>query len=116
MSISRKRELFNVQLTAFVGVPAFIIEILSPDSRYRDEVRKKAEYERLGVQEYWIIDPETMARSSFFRLMGGQFKELQFHEETCESSTLPGLQFRAEWIWFEDAPPKLQVVFKELNL
>ena len=47
------------------GPPDLIIEILSPTSRHKDYVEKKEAYERLGVQEYWILDPETHSISMF---------------------------------------------------
>jgi len=36
-----------------------LIEILSPGNKKHDLERKKDLYEHFGVQEYWIIDPET---------------------------------------------------------
>ncbi len=39
------------------GVPDLIIEILS-SNRDLDLVRKKGIYEKYGVKEYWIVDPE----------------------------------------------------------
>jgi Uma2 family endonuclease len=41
------------------GVPDLIIEILSKGSRTYDLVEKKDLYERFGVSEYWVIDPEN---------------------------------------------------------
>ena len=35
-----------------------MIEILSPSTRSRDERLKRDLYERVGVDEYWIVDPE----------------------------------------------------------
>jgi Uma2 family endonuclease len=41
------------------GVPDFIIEIQSPGNSHHDRVIKKDLYEKFGVKEYWIVDPET---------------------------------------------------------
>ena len=41
------------------GAPDMAIEILSPSSNRHDRVRKFELYQRYGVQEYWIVDPET---------------------------------------------------------
>lgn len=41
------------------GVPDMIIEILSEGNKDHDKVKKRALYERFGVKEYWMVDPET---------------------------------------------------------
>ena len=40
------------------GVPELVIEIGSPSTRKRDETIKKRLYEREGVSEYWVVDPD----------------------------------------------------------
>lgn len=40
------------------GAPEIVIEIGSPGTRKRDETIKRRLYERTGVAEYWIVDPE----------------------------------------------------------
>ena len=42
-----------------VGIPNLIVEILSPSSVERDRVEKMALYERYGLPEYWIVDPDS---------------------------------------------------------
>ncbi|MCC2685952.1 MAG: hypothetical protein K0R75_2851 [Paenibacillaceae bacterium] len=39
------------------GVPDLVAEILSPSTGTNDKVRKKRQFERFGVKEYWIVDP-----------------------------------------------------------
>ena len=41
------------------GPPSIVVEVLSDGSRRKDEVTKRRLYERFGVDEYWIADPET---------------------------------------------------------
>jgi Uma2 family endonuclease len=47
------------------GVPDILIEILSPNNRDHDLIRKKDLYERFGVREYWIVDPESKLSTVF---------------------------------------------------
>jgi len=56
MSNGRAAEILtdaNVQ-----GVPELVVEIGSPSTRRRDETVKRLLYERAGVSEYWVVDPE----------------------------------------------------------
>jgi Uma2 family endonuclease len=39
--------------------PMLVIEILSPDDTYSDTQERSADYQRMGVQSVWIIDPQT---------------------------------------------------------
>jgi Uma2 family endonuclease len=41
------------------AAPDVVVEILSPGTRRRDKGRKRAIYDREGVREYWIVDPES---------------------------------------------------------
>jgi Uma2 family endonuclease len=39
------------------GAPDFIVEILSPSTRRKDTVEKLHKYAKVGVREYWMLDP-----------------------------------------------------------
>jgi len=47
------------------GVPDMLIEILSLGNSNHDLILKKELYQKFGVQEYWIINPETRETSGF---------------------------------------------------
>lgn len=40
------------------GAPDLVAEALSDSTRKRDEITKRHLYEKHGVEEYWVIDPE----------------------------------------------------------
>lgn len=41
-----------------VGSPALLVEILSPSTGSRDRRIKRQLFERTGVREYWMVDPD----------------------------------------------------------
>lgn len=54
------------------GAPDFIIEILSPATAFRDQSNKKLLYEKHGVKEYWVVNPETL-EVLIYRLTDGRY-------------------------------------------
>jgi Uma2 family endonuclease len=76
------------------GAPELVIEIASPSTRKRDETIKRRLYERAGVAEYWVIDPEIDA-IRVYRREGDTFARVtELSADVGDSLTtplLPGL-------------------------
>lgn len=78
-----------------VGAPALVVEILSPGTRQRDQQIKRRLFERSGVREYWMVDPDRNAIVIHRRDKGGAFPrvgELTAAEHAVLTTPLlPGL-------------------------
>jgi Uma2 family endonuclease len=72
---------------AIHGIPDMLIEILSPSNEDHDLVRKKDLYEKFGVPEYWIINPETKETVGFF-LKDGKYRESGHYAGKIHSAIL----------------------------
>ena len=57
------------------GPPDLAVEILSPGTRKTDEVTKRRAYERCGIREYWVVDPE-LDLVKVYRLEEGRFERI----------------------------------------
>jgi len=71
------------------GPPDLVVEVISERSRRFDTQTKKHDYERFGVREYWIIDPQRKAMT-FYRLDSGRFVEVASTGDTFTSQAVPG--------------------------
>jgi Uma2 family endonuclease len=54
-----------------IAAPDLVVEILSPGTRRRDKGRKRAVYDREGVREYWIVDPDAQSVTALRRPESG---------------------------------------------
>jgi len=68
------RERLDILTVAHVrGAPDLAVEILSPGTRRIDEVTKRKLYERVGVLDYWVVDPELDTVKVYRRAGDGAF-------------------------------------------
>ena len=58
------------------GAPDMVVEILSPSTQRHDRLVKLGLYQRAGVLEYWIVDPDSSTVQVFLQRDGS----LQLHE------------------------------------
>lgn len=82
------------------GAPDLVVEILSPGTAARDLGVKREHYQRAGVREYWVVDPQSrtievlsLERGAFSR--AGLFGE----RDTLKSPLLADLAIDLGEIW-----------------
>ena len=64
--------------------PLLAVEVLSPSTRLKDLNLKKAHYERIGVDAYWILDPKEPGALTVFELDGGIYSQVAHVEAEAE--------------------------------
>lgn len=113
LAFIRAERLSQIHPTHLEGGADLVIEIVSPDSRMRDRGEKFYEYEKAGIEEYWIVDPERRS-AEFYRLDGGIYRPvLPDAEGKVYASALPGFFIRVEWLWNR---PKVLDALRELGV
>jgi Uma2 family endonuclease len=72
------------------GPPALVVEILSTSTRKRDAQIKRRLYERAGIREYWLVDPE-LGTVQVFRLSaeGKLARVAELTAEDADTLTTP---------------------------
>jgi len=75
------------------GAPDMIVEILSPSSVKNDRIIKLNKYEKAGVKEYWIIEPDQKFVSVFLLQDNLRFSrpEMYSEEDKIKVSLFPDL-------------------------
>jgi Uma2 family endonuclease len=87
-----------------------VIEIISPESLRRDRGDKFAEYERAGVKEYWLLDPDR--RSAEFYELGadGLYHLPPLIDGVFRSQVISGFWLRVDWLWQRPLPLTLDLL------
>lgn len=71
------------------GAPDLVIEILSETTRKTDEVIKRKLYERYGVREYWIVDPELEIVKVYRMTEQGYTRVAELNREAGDALVTP---------------------------
>lgn len=100
----------RLQKNRLAGPADLAVEIISPESRVRDRGEKFYEYEKAGIKEYWLIDPDR-EQAEFYRLGAREIYELvRLEDGIFESVVLPGMKLEPAWFWQEPLPPLISIL------
>ncbi|MGD0622076.1 MAG: Uma2 family endonuclease [Thermacetogeniaceae bacterium] len=55
----------KLRKSGYFGVPTLVIEIAAPSTSKKDRLLKFNKYEKAGVKEYWIVEPDGKIVSVF---------------------------------------------------
>lgn len=74
------------------GAPDLIVEVLSPSTQRHDQLVKLNLYQRAGVKEYWIADPENKTVRVMLLTSDGIFQihEVYQREDVAKVNVLNG--------------------------
>lgn len=77
--------------TTIDGVPALVVEILSPSNWMDDRRTKFSVYAEAGIREYWIVDPKATT-VEVYRLQGKRYELIGSYgaADVVRSETLAG--------------------------
>jgi Uma2 family endonuclease len=89
------------------GTPDLVVEVLSPSTTRHDLRTKRATYERFGVREYWVLDPES-ERLLVHRLIDGRYQTALDDQGNVRSGVIEGFVL--------DVPELFASVRKRLNI
>jgi Uma2 family endonuclease len=92
------------------GPPDLAIEIVSPDSVELDYDKKRRQYQRFKIPEYWIVDEEER-RIILLRLNSqGRYREVPVRKGALHSQALKGFRLNPDWLWQDPRPDELEVL------
>lgn len=105
-----KDRLHRVKRGRVEGAPDLAVEIVSPDSVERDYGKKRSQYERFKVEEYWIVDELEKKVTLLGLQKNGRYREARPKGGALQSRVLPGFHLRPEWCWQDPLPRELDIL------
>jgi Uma2 family endonuclease len=92
------------------GPADLAIEVVSPESIGRDRGEKFVEYERAGIKEYWLIDPDRQSAEFYELTAEGRYRVGAIESGVYRSRIIAGFWLRVDWLWQSPPPPTLTVL------
>lgn len=84
------------------GAPDLVVEILSPTTQRHDRLVKLGLYQRAGVREYWIVDPDSSTVQVFLQQDGSlQLHEVYDRQGVAKVNVLEGCFIELEKVFSE---------------
>ena len=100
----------QVKKDKYRGVPRFIVETLSPSTAFKDRTVKMTAYAKLGVDEYWIVQPKEKSVEVYY-LENGKYELNQSYilDDDVESE-----DYNAETVLTLRAMPNISMTLTEI--
>jgi Uma2 family endonuclease len=76
LTLVREADLHQAATNEFHGVPALVLEILSPGTREHDLLHKRPAYQEAGVSEIWFYDPASHQLTADRKQVEGTYETL----------------------------------------
>ncbi len=86
------------------GPPDLAIEIVSPESVERDYEKKRKQYQRASIPEYWIIDEEERTVLLLRLNARRRYREVRARRGMLHSDVLSGFWLDPTWLWQKPRP------------
>jgi len=91
------KERFNINKKRYVdGSPDFIIEVVSKGTLTHDAGQKFNDYEKYGVKEYWIMNPDDLEVSEFYYLIDGKYEQFEPEKNIIKSRVIENFEINLE--------------------
>ena len=88
---------------------------MSPESVERDYDKKRRQYQRFKIPEYWIID-EHERKVIVLRLDArGKYREVAPRKGIFHSQVIEGFWLDPNWLWQDPFPDELEILQRLLG-
>ena len=101
----------------FGGVPALVVEVISPSTRTYDLRTKAVNYCAHGVPEYWAVDPEqqTLHQHLLPNDPSAPYLVATHMDGRLESQAIAAFWIDVGWLWQDPLPSELDCLSQILR-